>query len=150
MLDSLPDGVIIADSKQISYLNQEAWKLLGCQATSDDCINIEDVVCLDIKNCSILTPLDQLINYLTAVDRRIANIDKDVFLFEMLQMATDEAVLLHMHQGLASPCDERKYNETEQKEPLTKDEGANAADKDNFNGVYYDVRIKSHYFGIQR
>ena len=30
VLDSLPDGIIIADNKQISYLNQEAWKLLGC------------------------------------------------------------------------------------------------------------------------
>jgi len=147
VLDSLPDGIIIADSKQISYLNQEAWKLLGCQATSDDYINIEDVVCLDIKNCSILTPLDQLINYLTAVDKRIANIDKDSFLFEMIQIATDEAVLLHMHQGLISPCDDRQYNETEQKEPLIKEEVPSAGDKDNFNGVYYDVRIKTHYFG---
>ena len=106
VLDSLPDGIIIADSKQISYLNQEAWKLLGCQATSDECTHIEDIVCLDIKNCSILTPLEQLINFLCAVDHRIADIDKDCFLSDMIQMATDDAVLLHMHQGLASPCDD--------------------------------------------
>mgnify|MGYP001948329562 CR=1 FL=1 len=30
VLDTLPDGIIIADSAQINYLNQEAWKLLGC------------------------------------------------------------------------------------------------------------------------
>ena len=97
VLDALADGIIIADSNQINYLNQEAWKLLGCQATSDECTNIEEVVCLDIKNCSILTPLEQLINFLCAVDKRIANIDKDSFLSEMIMMATDEAVLLHMH-----------------------------------------------------
>lgn len=105
MLDSLPDGVIIADSKQISYLNQEAWKLLGCQSTSDEMTNIEDVVCLDIKNCSILTPLDQLINFLVSMDVRIADIDKDTFLAEMIQLSTDEAMLLHMHQGMISPCE---------------------------------------------
>lgn len=105
VLDSLPDGIIIADSKQINYLNQEAWKLLGCQSTQDDCANIEDIVCLDTKNCSIMTPLEQLINFLTAVDRRIADIDRDSFLSDMIQLATDDAMLLHMHQGLVNPCD---------------------------------------------
>ena len=113
VLDSLPDGIIIADSKQINYLNQEAWKLLGCQATSDECTNIEDIVCLDVKNCSILTPLEQLINFLTAVDHKIAEIDKDCFLSEMIQLATDDAVLLHMHQGLESPCNDIEIEGTE-------------------------------------
>lgn len=97
-------------------MNQEAWKLLGCQSTSDECTNIEDIVCLDIKNCSILTPLDQLINFLCAVDNHIANINKDTFLAEMIQLATDDAMLLHMHQGLASPCNEDEEEGSEGKE----------------------------------
>lgn len=39
------------------------------------------------------------------MDHQIANIDKESFLFEMIQMATDEGMILHMHQGLISPCD---------------------------------------------
>ena len=147
MLDSLPDGIIIADPKQISYLNQEAWKLLGCQSTSDECLNIEDIVCMDVKNCSILTPLEQLINFLVAVDKRIANIDKDSFLTEMINLATDEAMLLHMHQGLASPCDQ----EVDDEGNLIVKQGEDKQEEDpDFNGVYYDVRIKTHYFGTQR
>lgn len=86
-----------------------------------------------------MTPLEQLINFLCAVDKRIANIDKDSFLPEMIMMATDEAMLLHMHQGLASPCDEPDENEKQEQQPDEK-----------FNGVYYDVRIKTHYFGTNR
>lgn len=135
-------------------MNQEAWKLLGCQSTSDECTNIEDIVCLDIKNCSILTPLEQLINFLCAVDRRIADIDKDCFLSDMIQMATDDAVLLHMHQGLASPCDDVGEDGTNgnQKDKQTEQEqqAQAGADSNEFNGVYYDVRIKAHYTGTQR
>ena len=52
-LGTLPDGVIIADSRNINYMNQKAWKLLGCQATSDELVSIDDVVCLDANSCSI-------------------------------------------------------------------------------------------------
>ena len=116
VLDSLPDGIIIADNKQISYLNQEAWRLLGCQSTQDEYTNIEDVYCHDSKNCSILTPLDQLINFLCAVENHIANINKETFLTEMIQLATDDVMLLHMHQGLASPCNVDESEGTEGKE----------------------------------
>ena len=60
------------------------------------------------------TPLDQLINFLTAVDRRIADIDRDSFLSDMIKLATDDAMLLHMHQGLVNPCDEDSDNEANQ------------------------------------
>ena len=74
--------------------------------------SIEDIVCLDIENCSVVTPLEQLIMFLTNIDGRIQNVDKEKFLEQMISYATDEAVLLHMHQGLANPCgegDEAKY-----------------------------------------
>ena len=166
VLDTLPDGIIIADSNQINYLNHEALKLLGCQATSDECTNIEDIFCLDVKNCSILTPLEQLINFLTAVDHRIADVNKDCFLSDMIQMATDDAVLLQMHQGLASPCDDIEVIENEGQGAATgKDEKPEelaeggegeqnsvnqGPEGQNINGVYYDVRIKTHYWGTQR
>jgi nitrogen-specific signal transduction histidine kinase len=57
-LDSLPDAIIIANKKKISYLNQQAWKLLNCQSNGDDVIDINEVFCLDTVNCSILTPVD--------------------------------------------------------------------------------------------
>ena len=159
MLDSLPDGIIIADNKQINYLNQEAWKLLGCQSNQEECTNIEDIVCLDTKNCSMSTPLDQLINFLTAVDHRIADIDRDSFLSEMIELATDDAILLHMHQGLVNPCDEDSENEVGAGEddspdgdqsPSKKRKSAELQNQEadpDFNGTYYDVRIKMHYFG---
>ena len=60
-----------------------------------------------------MSPLDQLINFLCAVDNHIANINKDTFLAEMIQLATDDAMLLHMHQGLASPCNEDEEDGTD-------------------------------------
>lgn len=61
---------------------------------------LEGVICLDVGSCAILTPLEQLINFLTNVDKRLKLINQDVFLESMLNIATDEAMLLHMHQGL--------------------------------------------------
>ena len=52
----------------------------------------------------MLTPLDQLINLMTNLDKRIAKINKKKFLEDMITLATDEAMLLHMHQGLLSHC----------------------------------------------
>ena len=46
-----------------------------------------------------------MINYLAAVDPRIADIDRDSFLSDMIELATEDAFLLHMHQGVFSPCD---------------------------------------------
>ena len=63
----------------------------------------------------------------------------------MIQLATDDAMLLHMHQGLTSPCNEDEDEGAEGKEA----QEVKTSDK-NFNGVYYDVRVKTHYFGTQR
>ena len=45
-----------------------------------DSNNIEDIVCLDIENCSVVTPLEQLIMFLTNIDGRIQNVYKEDFL----------------------------------------------------------------------
>jgi hypothetical protein len=55
------------------------------------------VICLDVGSCAILTPLEQLINFLTNVDKRLKQISKETFLEAMINLATDEAMLLHMH-----------------------------------------------------
>jgi sensor histidine kinase regulating citrate/malate metabolism len=47
VLDSLPDSIIIANTKQISYLNQEAWKMLNCQSQKDELVDMDTVFCLD-------------------------------------------------------------------------------------------------------
>lgn len=52
---------------------------------------------MDTVNCSILTPVDQLIRFLVNVDGRLAKIDKEIFLETMINMATDEAMLLQMY-----------------------------------------------------
>ena len=62
----------------------------------------------------------------------------------MIQLATDDVMLLHMHQGLASPCNEDEEEGTEGKEGQ---EVKQQTQDKNFNGVYYDVRVKTHYFG---
>lgn len=103
-----------------------------------------------------MTPLEQLINFLTSVDRRIALIDKESFLTEMIALATDDAMLLHMHQGLASPCDVEDENaeeaaaKAEEKKKEEENKPVEQGQSSQFNGVYYDVRIKTHYFGTQR
>ena len=57
------------------------------------------------------------------MDNRIADIDKDCFLSDMIQMATDDAVLLQMHQGLATPCDDNEIiGDDGQVAPTAKDE----------------------------
>lgn len=105
MLEDLPDGIVIADAKQISYINCEAWNLLSCMKIGDG-NTIDEIVCLDMDNCSVVTPLDQLIMFLTNIDGRIQNVEKEDFLEQMINYATDEAVILNMHQGLANPCGE--------------------------------------------
>lgn len=88
----------------------------------------------------------------------------------MIETATDDALLLHMHQGLSSPCDieeeeERAEAIKKQAQNSNKDnqEAAGNANINNAaelainnqgqvesNGVYYDVRVKTHYFGTER
>jgi len=103
VLDELPDGIIIANKDALQYMNKEAWKLLKCVNREEGVEHnrgLEDVICLDVGSCAILTPLEQLINFLTNVDKRLKLINKDVFLESMINIATEEAMLLHMHHGL--------------------------------------------------
>ena len=76
VLDQLPDGVIIANKDSLQYMNKEAWKLLKCVNRDEGDDNaarggLEGVICLDVGSCAILTPLEQLINFLTGVDKRL-------------------------------------------------------------------------------
>jgi hypothetical protein len=57
-------------------MNKEAWKLLKCVNRDEGDENnngrgLEGVICLDVGSCAILTPLEQLINFLTGVDKRL-------------------------------------------------------------------------------
>ena len=56
VLEELPDGIIIADKSNIRYLNAEAWKILNCRAC-DKGKPIEEVMCVERKLCSIMTPI---------------------------------------------------------------------------------------------
>jgi len=109
VLDQLPDGIVIANKDSLQYMNKEAWKLLKCVNREDGVENnmgdLDEVVCLDVGTCAILTPLEQLINLITNVDKRLKQINRDVFLESMINIATDEAMLLHMHQGLQAVCE---------------------------------------------
>lgn len=97
VLDSLPDAIIIAGKRQISYLNQQAWKLLNCQAINGDDVEINNVLCLDDVNCAVITPVEQLIRLLVNIDDRLKAISKDNFLQTMIDKATDEGMLLQLH-----------------------------------------------------
>jgi selenophosphate synthetase-related protein len=71
LLDDLPDAVVIANSDGIVYLNMEAWKLLKCQPKEKGEITLNDmdgVFCYDIGTCAIMSPVDQLIFFLTNID----------------------------------------------------------------------------------
>ena len=80
-------------------MNNEAWKLLKCVPREDgvEGRGLEGVICLDVGSCAILTPLEQLINFLTNVDKRLKLISQDIFLEAMINLATEDAMLLHMH-----------------------------------------------------
>ena len=80
-------------------MNKEAWKLLKCAQKDEgtEIQGLDDVICYDVGNCSVLKPLDQLINFLASVDKRLKLISPDVFLESMINIATEEAMLLHMH-----------------------------------------------------
>jgi len=56
VLEELPDGIIIADKQNIRYLNAEAWKILNCRSI-DKGKPIEEVMCVERKLCSIMTPI---------------------------------------------------------------------------------------------
>lgn len=65
-------------------MNKEAFSLLKCQVREGEEDNPEvdlaEVFCYDPQSCAILTPLDQLINFLTNVDGKLRSINKDAFL----------------------------------------------------------------------
>lgn len=55
---------------------------------------MDTVFCLDQANCSLLTPVEQLIGFLIKIDSRLAKIKKETFLETLIEMATDEPMLL--------------------------------------------------------
>ena len=68
----------------------------------------------------------------------------------MITLATDEAMLLHMHQALVSACIFEDDDDDEGREQDAGKQVANDNEKGAQNGTYYDVRIKTHYFRNQR
>lgn len=96
-------------------------------------------MCVERKLCSIMTPIQQLINIIRNVDKAMGFIDEDVFLQQMIEMSKEETVLLHMHQAVSSPCDEDSSDHSE--EGLMDSEKGQT--KTPWDDLYYDVKIKS-------
>jgi len=71
---------------------------------------MKDVVSLDVGSCAVVKPLEQMINFIKGIDKRLKNLKPENFLQIMVEIATDEAVLLSMHQGLQAIC-EQDHNE---------------------------------------
>jgi hypothetical protein len=78
----------------------------------------KEVICLDIGSCEVLSPIKQLINFLSAVDQRLKKLSEQTFLQAMIAIATNEAMLLHMHRGLEKFCDQYDGMDQEDVEAL--------------------------------
>ena len=85
-----------------------------------------------------MTPLEQLITFLVNIDGKLANINKDKFLQNMINLAKEEAILLHLHQGEAAECGQDESYES------SKDVDREKEKKSINDGVFYDIRIKAH------
>lgn len=107
VLDELPVSVILADKNSIQYMNKQAFKLMNCRkstSNSDSTNPLDGAFCLDPFTCSVLTPLDQLVYYLSSLDKRLKLISRDNFLEAMINMATDEALYLNFCQKPKTSC----------------------------------------------
>jgi signal transduction histidine kinase len=117
---------------------------------------MDSVYCLDQASCSLLTPVDQLIGFLVKIDSRLAKIKKEVFLETLIEMATDEPMLLQLHNNFDDHCaaaddeDELTSAQARVKENFKKLAEQREAERKPINGIFYDVRIKTHFFGGQR
>jgi hypothetical protein len=112
----------------------------------------------------VLTPVEQLVRILVNIDGRLASIPQDVFLETLINLATDEGMLLQMFQTFdPKKCAEEELKAQELsrgnaritiEEIKVEEKPApamfNEAERKPINGVFYDVRIKTHYFGGQR
>jgi hypothetical protein len=100
-------------------MNREAFKILKCQGVDERLdIDLDEVICLDIGSCEVLSPIKQLINFLSAVDQRLKKLSEQTFLQAMIAIATNEAMLLHMHRGLEKFCDQYDGMDQEDVEAL--------------------------------
>jgi len=59
--------------------------------------SFENLLCVDMSTCTIVSPLEQLRNYVTNVETRLKQISKENFLEVIINLATEEALSLHMH-----------------------------------------------------
>jgi len=97
VLDSLPDGIIITDKDKPTYLNEEALKLLNCEADINEVRKLDDLsslTCVDKVTGARVPVSEQLINVLAAVDNRIASIEKGKVFETIIEKATDKAELI--------------------------------------------------------
>ena len=104
----MPDGVVVTDEKDITYINQEAWKIMGCMAISNDINSIEDICCIDIDNGSILQPLEQLIAFLSKYDSRLKRLTRTNFIGELMKLTKNEPLSLNLNLLSASGESKRK------------------------------------------
>lgn len=105
VLDTLPDAIIIANKQDISYLNQEGWKFLKCQSAMADVVDMASVFCIDAISCAAVRPVEQLIKYLCEIEGRLKNIPKSNFLNALIEMATDETIMLQFYCSENCPDD---------------------------------------------
>ena len=50
---------------------------------------MKDVVSLDVGSCAVVKPLEQMINFITGIDKRLKNLKPENFLQIMVEIATD-------------------------------------------------------------
>jgi signal transduction histidine kinase len=101
----------------------------------------------------MITPVEQLIRFLCTIDSKFKNIPKADFLSAIIDMAADEAVMLQLCFDKVEDCEDnerRLLSDLESarkpKEPADKKE----LERNPIDGVYYDVRIRTHFFGGEK
>lgn len=109
VLDALPDAIIIANSKQSSYANFEAWDLLNCKTERKQITNpkeFAETVCTDRETGAEVTLTNQLSSLLKTVDPRLASVEDSKVLKTLISMATDKSKLIQLHHLDTSSDDE--------------------------------------------
>lgn len=144
MLDSSSDSVVIAKKDQVSYLNDEAWRFLGCMGSREEVQDYSQVVCLDRDSGREVPLVEQLKTTLLVLDGRLRQFKKTHVLEQLIEMATSPACLLEL-----APIDNSKnpeWKDPEAQVPVIKLKPEEA----RINGVFFDTRIKTHNFNRRR
>lgn len=154
VLDTLPDAIIIADTDQPNYVNEEALSLLNSSLELKDCQQREDVggvKCVDPESGQETTLTKQLVKALTTIDGRLAEVEPENFFKTIIDIATDKAVLLHLHD-LGKKQGERSNELDQERENSSFKQMASqhGSERKTINDAIYEVRIKRHFFRGKR